>query len=175
MSRSRPIGAFGLAVVLSLWFPAAEAAAHGVTDLGEGVVVSAHGAVTGMVRPSVGGVSLGAGVSVSRFWPHPSREGASGLFLWVSSYAGGTKLSPLRGSLGEQSWRPEGGFRFRLGFRVGFFELGGGLVGPDRGLVARAMLGVWLPNVVSVSAGIASIDRTPFATAALTVGFGKKL
>jgi len=37
------------------------------------------------------------------------------------------------------------------------------------------MVGVWLPNIVSVSAGIVSIEGSAFATAALTVGFGKKL
>ncbi len=37
------------------------------------------------------------------------------------------------------------------------------------------MIGVWFPNIVSVSAGVVSFDGTPYAAASLTVGYGSRL
>lgn len=161
-----------LVVSIALVAPSGLARAHGVSALDRGTVVAAHASTGGLVRPSSGGYWIGAGVGVSHYWRHPDGSPRAGPFLLVAATLDALKVGPLSARLSESEWRPVGGLMTRVGFRVGYLEGAVGLVGPDPTPTGRVMVGVWFPNVVSVSAGVYFVGSTPFASATVTVGYG---
>ena len=149
------------------------ARAHGLDDLGRGTVAAAAVSLDGFVRPGHGGFSVGGRVSVSHFWrdawdSHPKA------FLDVAVYVHGLRLNELGNHISEAPWRPEGGFSLRVGHRFLFLELGGGLLGGVEGPrpTARAGLGLWFANVVSLTVGLLSIAGNPHAFASASFGYG---
>lgn len=91
--------------------------------------------------------------------------GPFGAFLGGGVYGHGVVLDDLV---------PEGGATFRFGYGAFLTEFGVGIVGPGE-VTVRGRVGVWFPNIVSVTAGVFWTEGYTRFEAMLSVGYGASL